>query len=441
MEKKIQLLRTEKQAVASACGAVRADIEAFCDEKSFVELSAFGFCEEGESVVTGFATLGGYPFYIVAQNYAASFGGLTKKNCEKIAKALSAAERSDTPVVYFLHSQGACVSEGVDVLEGISELLLKATQLKGTVLQFAVICGEVYGSAAALAALCDFVFYTKESALCIASPLVLSAKAGKELSPVQIGGYGVGKDLLPALEAADVSEAAKLVGKIFGLVHVPVVDAELNATAPALNKKAGAAEIGKLLEDAVEIGANACPEVKTVLGRLGGIAVAAVIFDGMRINAANVKKIKCFAELACCYGLPLITFVDCLGAEHALAVDQSAVLKEIGEYLNILDATDSPKVSVVTGRAVGLGYSLFAAKSVGFDYSLALATAQISLFEGEEGASIVLAGEQGSAEELSARYISEYGDPIAAARSGYLDDVVEPALVKQHLIAVLQMLM
>lgn len=441
---KIKQLRERKAALKAYGEQIRSEISALVDAESFVELSAFSFSKNatydedarGEGVVTGFATIGGYPFYIVAQNFAVLSGGLSKANCEKIARTLNLAEKNSTPVVYLLNSQGVQVSEGVNVLEGIAELLLKATQLKGTVPQYALLGGQVYGSAAALAAVCDCVFFTKESAMCITSPLVLSAKAGKNLKQQEVGGYAaLDKAGLPAVLIKDTKEAAAFIAKMTELLSVPVVDAELNDPLPSLNNKADAASVVSILEDAVELGANSCPECKTLLARVGGIAVAAVVFDRVKLNADNVKKIKNFAEFACCYALPFVTFTDCTGIVPDMNVNNSAVYKEIAEYLSILDAIDTAKVAVVTGKAVGLGYSLFAAKSVGFDYNFALANSQISLFEGAEGAQIVL-----SDPNKANDYSEEDGDPVNAAKNGYLDDVVEPQFIKQYLVAALQTL-
>ena len=307
--------------------------------------------------------------------------------CEKIAKTLNAAEKNETPVIWLLSCRGAAIGEGVDVLEGIAELLLKVTQLKGTVPQYAIVGGEVYGAAAAIAATADVVFFREEGALAVSSPLVLSAKAGKELKKEDVGGYAALKNaVLPAVKVKDLEEAAAHIKFLTELFGGEVVQAELNAPAPAFEKRAGAEEVLALIEDGLELGAVCAPEIRTVLGRVGGIPVAAAVFDGARLNETNVKKLRSFAELACCYGLPLVLFVDCLGVEETLAANDSALLKEIAEYLNILDAIDTAKISVVTGRAVGLGYSLFAAKSAGFDFTFALADAEISLFESGKGA-------------------------------------------------------
>lgn len=448
---KIQELRKRKDMLKNACKEVRKEIEAFVDDGSFVELAALSFSQSalfdakacGEGVVTGFATIGGFPFYLVAQNFDVFSGGLTKANCEKIAKTLNSAEKNNTPVIYLLHSQGVSVGEGVNVLEGISELLLKATQLKGTVMQYAYLSGGVYGSVAALASVCDVVFFEDKSVLSVNSPLVLAAKENKNLKPEEVGGYAALTNAgLPAVKVKNIGEAGEIIRKITDLISLPMTDAELNKPIAALNKKVDAETVKSVLENGIEIGANSSPEIKTILARIGGISVAAVIFDHVKLNFGNVRKIKSFAELACCYGLPFITFVDCIGVEPSIAVNNSGVLKEIAEYLSILDATDTAKIAVVTGKAVGLGYSLFASKSVGFDYSFALATSQISLFENEAGAEIEYSSDKNfDKEKFSKIYADEHADPVNAAKNGYLDDVVEPQFMKQYLIAALQTLL
>ena len=91
---KIQLLQERKTRIANVGQDIRKDIAAIVDEESFVELSAFSFSKnefygenaEGEGVVTGYATIDGYPYYIVAQNFKVLYGGVSKASCDKIVK-------------------------------------------------------------------------------------------------------------------------------------------------------------------------------------------------------------------------------------------------------------------------------------------------------------------------------------------------------------------
>ena len=114
--------------------------------------------------------------------------------------------------------------------------------------------------------------------------------------------------------------------------------------------------------------------------------------------------------------------------------------KEAAEYLEMLDTIDTAKVAVVYKKAIGLGYSLFASKSVGFDYTCAFANAKIALFDSVQGAKIELADGKADEATLAAKYADENSDPINAAKDGYIDAIIEPQFVKQYLIAALQML-
>ena len=451
---KIQLLQERKARLEEVSKDIRAQIQTLVDAESFVELSAFSFSKNefygedavGEGVVTGFATIDGYPFYIVAQNYNVMRGGISKANCDKIVKCLDAAEKNTTPVVYLLSSQGVQIGEGVTVLEGLGKLLMRSTQLKGVVPQYVVVNGDVYGSSAMLAAIADFTFFVeKKSVLAVNSPFVLSAKMGKNLSKEEVGGAkALDKSGIPAFEVQDLDEVKARIIAINDLISVPSVDAELNASMPALNENVTVENLMGIFENPLEVGSLCEPDVKTVLGRIGGISVAAVVFDGgeegVELNAAKLAKIRNFAEFACCYGLPFLTFANVKGICPCACVNNSLVMKEAAEYLDMLDTIDTAKIAVVYKKAIGLGYSLFASKSVGFDYTCAFANAKIALFDSVQGAQIELNDEKADKAALAERYAEENSDPIHAAKDGYIDAIIQPQFVKQYVIAALQML-
>ena len=451
---RIQLLQERKARLAEVNKDVKARISALVDEDSFVELSAFSFSKNefyneevaGEGVVTGFATIGDYPFYIVAQNFGVHQGGISKANCDKIVKCIDTAEKNATPIVYILNTQGVQVGEGVTVLEGLAKLLMRVTQMKGVVPQYVIVDGIVYGSAAMIAALADFTFFLdKKSVLALNSPFVLSAKAGKNLAKEEVGSAkALDNTGIPTFEVEDLADVKEKIVRICSLVESPMIDAELNESVPLLNEVVTGDTLCSIFEESVELCANYEPEVKTILGRVGGISIAAVVFDGgddaVQLNAAKLAKVKSFAEFACCYGLPFVTFTDVKGICPCMNVNNSRVMKEAAEYLDMLDTIDTAKIAVVYKKAIGLGYSLFAAKSVGFDYTCAFANAQIALFDNVQGAQIEFGSENADKAALAEKYAEENSDPIHAAKDGYIDAVIEPQFVKQYLIAALQML-
>lgn len=459
---KIKLLQARRAKVLSASTDIRKAIAACIDADSFVELSGFSFSKndfydeeaEGEGVVTGFATVDGYPVYIAAQNFAVLHGGVSESGCEKILKCLKLAEKNSTPVVYILHSLGVQIGEGVTVLEGFAKVLSAAARLHGVVPQFAIVAGEVYGQSALLAACADFTFFLQGGVLAADSPLVISARSGQNLAKEAVGGAdALGKTNLVSFTVSDYAQVKTNIRKVLDVLpdySAAVIEdgADLNQAKPALNQDCSAQALIDAVFDAdtaVEAGGACSPEVRCMLGRIGGIAVAAVLFDGeqgVSLNENNVAKITSFVEFASYYSLPFVTFVNTLGVSADLATNNSLVLKNIFKLLETYDLLENAKISVVSQRAIGLGYTLFAAKSVGFDYTYAFATAQIALFDSAKGAEIEFAGEANADKaKLAQRYADENADPINAAKNGYVDNIIEPQFVRQYLIASLQMLL
>lgn len=455
---KISLLQKRRKQLLDAGKGIRADINTLIDEDSFVELSSFSFSKnefygetaEGEGVVTGFATISDYPFYIVAQNPAVLGGGVSKANCEKIEKCLNQAKKTETPVIWLLSSKGVQIGEGVNVLEGLAKLLMQATEIKGYVQQYLIINGEVYGQISILSGICDFTYFIdKKSVLCANSPLVISAKSGKNLSKFEIGGAQALKNAqLAKFTVKSLEEVKKSIVCINDLLKTRVKDSsEMNTALTALDKKPDAKNILSVFDKGseIELGAGFCPEVKCYLARVGGISLSCVVFDsteGVELTAENVRKIRDFAVLASDTELPFVVFVNTKGIKCDSAANDSLVLKEIADYLCVLNFIDSAKISVVYGKAIGLGYTVFAAKSMGYDCSYAFANAKIALFDSEQGAQIEFSDDKAAdVEKLAAKYADENSDPINAAQGGYIDNIIQPSFVKQYLTASLQMLL
>lgn len=459
---KIKLLQARRAGVLAAGTRIRKAISALVDADSFVELSGFSFSKNefydeeaaGEGVVTGFATIADYPVYIAAQNFEVLSGGVSKENCAKLLRCLELAEKNSIPVVYILNSLGVQIGEGVTVLEGLASLLAKAAKLHGVVPQFAIVDGEVYGQGALLTACADFTFFMKEAVVAADSPFVISAKSGKNLPKEEVGGAkALAKANVVSFEAESMADVRADIGKILSLLpeySEPVVEngVDLNRAVPALNEQCDANALIEAVFDKdsfVEVGKGFSPEVRCVLGRTGGIAVAAVVFDGdegVCLTENNVAKISSFVEFAAYFNLPFITFVDTLGIQADMQTANSLVMKNIFKLMESYDLLENAKIAVVYKKAVGLGYTLFAAKSMGFDYSYAFANAKIALFEDAKGAEIEFTSEKNADKaKLAERYADEHSDPVNAAKNGYIDNIIEPQFVKQYLIASLQMLL
>ena len=409
---KIDLLKTRRAKLLEAGKDIRADISALTDDGSFVELDAYAFSHsdfynedaQGEGVVTGYATINDVPVYVVAQNVNVLSGGVSKANCAKIKKCLDKALAGGKPVVYLFNSLGVRIGEGVNVLEGLAEVISASDDLKGEVPQFSIVKGELYGSFALLAANADFNLMTKDAAVAYASPFVISAKSDKNVDKTEVGGV---------TESLDEKFCA-------GCITKAVFDN------------------GKF----IEMNAEFRPEVKTGIGRIGGISAAAVIFDqndeGVELELGIVSKIKEFAYFAADNGLPLVTFVNALGIKADMATSNSAIMKEICHLVSGLKCCE--RISVVTKKAIGLGYTLFASKSIGNEYSYAFANSKIALFDGAASAAAFGDFKVTDTDKLAEKYSEENADPVNAAKDGYIDNIIEPQFVRAYVISALQTL-
>lgn len=454
---KIELLKSRRSALLDCGRDIREKISAITDENSFVELDAYSFSHndfygedaQGEGVVTGYATIDGTSVCVIAQNVKVLSGGISNANCRKIRKCLDKAYETESPVVYLFDSLGVRVGEGVNVLEGVAEVLSASADLKGVVPQFSVVVGKLYGSFAVLAAGADYNFMLEESRVAYASPLVLSAKAGKNLSDADVAGVKASvKNSMATFVVKDLAEVKSTICDVLSVLpeysgDVTDTDDDFNRVSEKLNESACAKCVIEAVFDGgkiIELNKDYCPEVCTGIGRIGGMSVAALVFrgseDGVELTCENVDKISDFVAYANRNGLPLVTFVNTLGIKTDLATSNTTILKKIYLLTEILNG--AKRLSVVYGKAIGLGYTLFAAKSLGVSYSYAFADAKIGLFDG--AASAVAFGEvrEDKLAELEERYSDDNADPINAAKNGYIDNVIEPQFVRAYVISALQ---
>ncbi len=457
---KIELLKNRRSELLAAGSEIREKINGVIDSESFVELSTYSFSKnefygetaEGEGVVTGFATIEGNPVYIVAQNGRVLSGGISKANCDKICKTLISAQNNSTPVLYFLDTKGVQIGEGVTVLEGIADVLYEMSELRGNVLQFAVVDGDCFGAFSLIAAACDFTFYTKKTCVAYASPAVIGAGDKCQMTKYDIGGVKSNeKTRIADFIVENMSEIKATISDILNIFPdtgylVSDNDDDLNRSCPALNENVCANCLKEAVfdnETFIEFGKTYVPEVVCGIGRVGGISVGSIIFgggeDGVSLNPAVIDKINNFVLLLADYNIPLVNFVNTKGIDTDFAVSQTTILKDISNLIyNIKDLT---KISVVYGKAIGLGYSLFVAKAMGYDYSYSFCNARISLFDTLEGAHIEYDGVRIDNEQaFAAKYSEENQDPFNTAKGGFIDNIIEPQFVRQYLIASLQML-
>ncbi len=454
---KIDLLNSRKAEVLAKSADVRGKIAELVDESSFIELNTYSFAnnefygndENALGVITGYATINGYPVYVVAQNPKVAFGGLSVAGCNKIKACLQKAYDSQIAVVYLLESQGVQVGEGVAVLESFSEVLRLAVELKSEAPQFAIVTGNVLGHTALLAANADYTYQLQNALVSYASPAVLAASksgASQESVAGAKATNGVSTFIIKEIAEAkaNILKALEVMPAFSGSVCDCLDD--LNKSTPSLNSVADATSLINATFDAnssIELNANFASEVKTVVGRIGGYAVGAILFDGgedgVELNLNNVLKINEFINFAYDNGFPIVSFVNVKGIKEDACVAGSPILTAT---LNMLYNLSSIKrINVIYGKAIGFGYTAFASKAFGSDYTFAFANAKVSLMDGDAGVMAAFGTvDSEEVENLKQQYLDSQ-DAFNSAKIGCIDNVIEPEFVRQYVISALQMIL
>ena len=453
-----QLLAERQNRHKQCTKGIKDFLTAFIDEKSFVENNEFFANEEnGESVVCGQASIGGTLVYVVAQNSEVMQGGMSKRQAEKFINACDIASNyNKLPVVFVLDSCGGKIDEGIELLDCYSKLVdILADMVQPSI---CIVKGNALGSMALFAGLCDFVYMTDDGIIALNSPSVLAAREnaneketdlfGKKVNEEKSGlcSFIVGKNELG-------SHIAKLLATTVSKEYVAPSDAELNRAVTKIEKTSDVRERVKQLADKdsfIEIYEKFDDREITGFAKIGGYSVAilannSAIDDG-RINQNAVKKLNKFADLVFGYDLPLISLVDCKGIEESIDLEQSTIIYAIANLTKKLAQID--RVSLVAGNAIGLGYTLFASSSLGYQHSIiAWENAVIAPVEKSVGGLVMYQEEISKADDpVSARnaaiekYETMDSDPYIAAQNGFVNSVIEAKNSRIYLISKLQVM-
>lgn len=464
---KTALLKQRKEELFGKTAEIRKFVNGITDEKSFIETDMFSLGKGdkfkadigGDGVLTGSAAIDGIPVCVFAQNYAVNKGGLTKSQADKIVKLFNLAEKTHSAVIAVIDSEGAAIGEGVGVMEGYSAVISKINSLCGAVPLIAVIKGKSLGGASYIAALCDFVIMMDGSIAATNSPAVIAANNSNTISAKELCGASAhytktGLASLIAKDTADLSNQLKNLLNILISREDFNPETDFNLTAEALNKAYSAEEVKNSVFDGgsfIEIYGGYAPEISCGLAKLGGVTVGALICadnkEGIYLNSKNAGKAEKFLRLLDRFDIPLITFVNAAGVVASPEDESGALIEDIAMLMSAVGDLETPKISVICGRAIGAAYCALASKAMGFDYGIAWPNAIISPLNEAAAAVAVYSGQISEAdnpqevrESLIKKYADIEADPFNAAKEACVDIIDMPALTRGHLIAALMML-
>ncbi len=131
------------------------------------------------NLALGRGALRGNPVHVaIVENRIAS-GALGKKESDKLAALFKVVAAKKLPLVMYLDSAGAKVSEGLPALGAFRHMYRAALAMAGSGAPTAVFCGaNCYGGASMLASLAGTRYYSTNTRLAMSGPAILAQTAG-----------------------------------------------------------------------------------------------------------------------------------------------------------------------------------------------------------------------------------------------------------------------
>jgi len=475
--------RIEKQHQAGKLTA-RERIALLLDEGSFQETDKlvvhqsrdFGMEKRripGDGVVSGYGRIDGRQVFVFAQDFTVFGGSLSGANAAKIVKIMDLAMKVGAPIIGLNDSGGARIQEGVASLAGYADIFLRNVLASGVIPQISAVMGPCAGGAVYSPAITDFIIMTKEASnMFITGPDVIKAVTHEEVSMEELGGAETHNALsgVAHFAAQDEQHALGLIRELLSFIPGNnLEDPPEKETSDPWDRSGEEAnllvpddpyqpyDIRRVIREAVdesyffEVQAEYAKNIVIGFGRLAGKSVGVVanqpdhLAGALDINASD--KGARFVRFCDAFNIPLITFEDVPGFLPGVAQEHGGIIRHGAKLLYAFAEATVPKVTVITRKAYGGAYCVMASKHIRADINFAFPTAEIAVMGPEGAVNIVYKRElNGSSESTVSRdakigeFREKFANPYIACEKGYLDEVIEPRLTRQKLIAALRVL-
>ena len=452
-------------------------INALLDDNSFVEIGALVTARAtdfnmkptdapSDGCITGYGVIGGNPVYVYSQDVSVMNGTLGEMHAKKIANLYDLAMKTGAPIIGLLDSAGLRLQEATDALNAFGELYLKQTMASGVIPQITAVMGNCGGGLAVLSAMADFTFMEEKNAkLFVNAPNCLegntTAKCDTAAAKFQAEEAGI---------VDVVSDEAGVIEKIRELVTLLPANNEddasylvdctddLNRVNPEIAGCVGDTAIAAsiLADDNAFFEVKAGYEKSMVTGfmRLNGATVGVVanrseICDengkvteklGTVLTKKGCQKATDFVNFCDAFEIPVVTLTNVTGFE-ATTCSEKGMAKAAAKLAAAFADATVPKVNVIIGKAYGTAYTVMNSKATGADLTIAWPDAEIGTMDSKLAAKIMYEGQGADViNEKATEYQKLQSNALSAARRGYVDQVVEPALTRKYVIGAIEML-
>ncbi len=453
--------------------SARERIAALLDDSSFVEIGAyvtarstdFNLQEKetpADGVITGTGSIEGSLVYVYSQDAEVLGGAIGEMHAKKISRIYDMAMKVGAPVIGLVDCAGLRLQEAADALEAFGDIYLKQTMASGVVPQITALFGTCGGGAAVIPALSDFVFMEGADAkLFVNSPNALDGNYEGKLDTAsakyQSEEAGL-VDVVADTDAEVLSQVRALVSMLpacneEGVCFSDCAD-DINRVIPnldSLNKDARAV-LQNISDNNVffEVKRNYARDMVLGFIRLNGATIGCVgnqvMEGGDMLTVRGASSAAEFVTFCDAFHIPLLTLTSVKGYQATLCSEKK-MAKAVARLTYAFANATVPKVNLLIGETYGSAYTAMNSKALGADVEYAWPCAKLGMMDAEMAVKIIYAGEIEEAEDKKAlinekkkEYASLQADVKAAARRGYIDDIIEPDATRKRLIAVFEML-
>ena len=436
-------------------------LELLCDHgsleliRSAVVSSAMGDrAKDGDGVLGGAGRIDGRPVFCYAQDPAYVGGSLGAEHANTIVRVLELADRARAPVVGYVSSGGARMQEGVAALGGYGRIFRRIVSLSGKVPQISIVTGLSAGGGAYSPALTDWTVMTGGSSMFLTGPQIVREALGEDVTSEQLGGTRVHErngvcHFAPATDA----EAAHLVRDLIGYLPShrdepppvvparPAPDGDPAACVPTQARRVYDIRtvIGSLVDggELLEVSAGWARNLVTALARIDGRTVGVIAnqprYLGGVLDAASSEKGARFVSKCNSFGIPLLVLVDTPGFMPGTRQEGSGVIRLGATLVHAFAQATVPRVTLIVRKAFGGAFITMNSKDLGADYVFAWPQAEIGVMGAKPAVGIIHRRHLAAAEDpesererLAEAYAQTQLSPEVAARTGYVDELIEP---------------
>lgn len=447
--------------------SARERIESLVDANSFVEIGAritkrntdFNMQEKAvpaDGVITGYGVVNSNLVYIYSQDVTALHGSVGEMHAKKIAGIYDMAIKAGAPVIGLIDCAGIRVQEAMDALAGFGEIYMAKVKASGVVPQISAILGSCGGGVAISSKLGDIILMDQASGrLFVNSPNALKGnrieKCDTSAAAFQAEAGNV--DLVCENETEVFDKIRQLIDLLpanAGAAAVVETSDDKNRVLDGFDGYAtdASAALTQLADDTkfIELKEAYGTEMVTGLLSLDGVTVGAIANTAKGVlSTAGCKKAEQFTYFCDAFGIPIITLTN--AKEYAATVEEEKTISQaVADLTYAFASADVPRINVITGEAYGSAYVTMNSKHIGADLVLALESAKVGVMDARVAAQILCEDEIAGAEntkdaldEKAKEFDALQDGADAAAKRGYVDNVIPGDQLRKHLIYALQM--